>query len=38
VAGVRVERTAELSDALAAAHGPAVVEVMTDPNDSGPLR
>jgi benzoylformate decarboxylase len=37
VAGVRVERLAELPGALAAP-GPAVVEVMTDPNDSGPLR
>jgi benzoylformate decarboxylase len=39
--GVRVERLADLDGALAqaaAAHGPAVVEVVTDPDDSGPLR
>jgi thiamine pyrophosphate-dependent acetolactate synthase large subunit-like protein len=38
---VRVERLADLDGALAqaaAAHGPAVVEVVTDPDDSGPLR
>jgi benzoylformate decarboxylase len=38
VGGVRVERLGELEAALALRPGPTVIEVLTDPNDSGPLR
>ncbi len=36
--GVRVERLEDLDGALASRPGPTVIEVLTDPNDSGPLR
>jgi benzoylformate decarboxylase len=36
--GVRVERLEDLDGALAERPGPTVIEVLTDPNDSGPLR